>query len=327
MGRLDHQVKIRGFRVELGEIEEVLNQHPGVQTSVVVAWQDTPGNKRLTAYVVSRNGAASPLELRECLRVKLPDYMVPVAFVTLEVLPLTPNGKVDRKALPKPDFEAVADKAEFVAPGTPSEIVLARIWCEVLGLKQVGIHDNFFELGGHSLLAVRIFSEIEKMFGDRLPLATLFQTPTIEKLAIDLDDRSWKRSLSPLVAIQPRGSMPPFFGVHAGYGDVMFYSELARCLGKDQPFYALQAEGLKLCAMRYTSIEAIASYYLQEIRQVQAHGPYFLGGYCLGGVIAFETAQQLRATGEEVALLVLFDTHNPERPIRHSTIGKRSGWR
>jgi aspartate racemase len=323
LGRLDHQVKIRGFRVELGEIEEALNQHPGVQTSVVVAREDTSGDKRLTAYVVSRNGAASPSELRECLQAKLPDYMVPAAFVRLEALPLTPNGKVDRKALPKPDLEAVADKSKFVASSTPTEIALARIWCEVLGLKHVGIHDNFFESGGHSLLAVRIFSEIEKMFGDRLPLATLFQAPTIEKLANVLDDRSWKRSLSPLVAIQPSGLQPPFFGVHAGYGDVMFYSALARRLGKDQPFYALRAEGQKLCLTRDTSIEAIASYYLQEIRQVQAHGPYFLGGYCIGGIIAFEMAQQLRAAGEEVALLVLFDANNPERPVRLSTIGKR----
>ena len=339
LGRIDNQVKIRGFRIELGEIETVLRQHPSVQESVVIAREDiprdrrlvayvvardhTPGDERLTAHAVSRNGAASLSELREFLRVKLPDYMVPAAFVPLQALPLTPNGKVDRKALPKPDFGTGADESKFVAPGTPTEIALARIWCKALGLKQVGIHDNFFELGGHSLLALRIFSEIEKMFGDRPPLATLFQAPTIEKLATVLDDRSWKAALSPVVAVQRSGLRPPFFGVHGGYGDVMFYSELARCLGKDQPFYALQAEGLKLCAMRCTSIEAIASYYLQEIRQIQAHGPYFLGGFCLGGVIALETARLLRAAGEEVALLVLFDTSNPARPIPLSTVGKR----
>jgi amino acid adenylation domain-containing protein len=335
LGRIDSQVKIRGFRIELGEIETVLRQHPSVQESIVIAREDIRGDKRLVAYVVardhtpgdegltrhavSRNGAASPSELREFLQVKLPDHMVPAAFVPLEALPLTPNGKVDRKALPRPDFEAVADESKFVAPSTPTEIVLARIWCEVLGLKHVGIHDNFFELGGHSLLALRIFSEIEKEFGDRPPLATLFQAPTIEKLATVLDDRNWKAALSPLVAIQPSGLRPPFFGVHGGYGEVIFYSELAGCLGKDQPFYALRAEGLT----RDTSIEAIASYYLQEIRQVQAHGPYFLGGYCTGGIIAFEMAQQLRAAGEEVALLVLFDADNPDRPVRLSTIGKR----
>jgi acyl carrier protein len=230
--------------------------------------------------------------------------MVPAAFVVLEPLPLTPTGKLDRKALPKPDFEAIADESKFVAPSTPKESVLARIWCEVLGLKHVGIHDNFFELGGHSLLAVRILSEIEKKFGDRPPLATLFQAPTIGKLGTVLNDRSWKAALSRLMAIQPSGLRPPFFGVHGGYGEVMFYSELARRLGKDQPFYALQAEGLKLSLMRYTSIEAIASYYLRQIRQVQ-------------------TAQQLRAADEEVALLVLFDTSNPARPALLSTIGKR----
>jgi thioesterase domain-containing protein len=151
----------------------------------------------------------------------------------------------------------------------------------------------------------------------------LFQAPTIEKLATVLDDRNWKTASSPLVAIQPSGLRPPFFGVHGGYGEVIFYSELAGCLGKDQPFYALRAEGLKLCLTRDTSIEAIASYYLQEIRQVQAHGPYFLGGYCIGGIIAFEMAQQLRAAGEEVALLVLFDAQNPDRPARLLPILKR----
>jgi thioesterase domain-containing protein len=151
----------------------------------------------------------------------------------------------------------------------------------------------------------------------------LFQAPTIERLATVLDDRNWKAALSPLVAIQPSGLRPPFFGVHGGRGEVMFYRHLARYLGKDQPFYALRAEGLELFSTRDTSIEAIASYYLQEIRQVQAHGPYFLGGYCVGGIIAFEMAQQLRAAGEEVALLVIFDAQNPGRPARLLPIGKR----
>jgi amino acid adenylation domain-containing protein len=339
LGRIDHQVKMHGFRIELGEIETVLRQHPSVQESIVIAREDIPGDKRLVAYVVardhtpgderltqhavSRNGAAGPSEFREFLKVKLPEYMLPAHFVFLEKLPLTPNGKTDRKALPRPDFEALADESKFVAPRTPKEIVLARIWCEVLGLKQVSIHDNFFELGGHSLLALRIFSKIEKEFGDRPPLATLFQAPTIEKLATVLDDRNWKAALSPLVAIQPGGLRPPFFSVHGGYGEVIFYSELARCLGKDQPFYALRAEGPKLCLTRDTSIEAIASYYLQEIRKVQTHGPYFLGGYSIGGIIAFEMAQQLRAAGEEVALLVLFDSQNPDRPVLLSTVRKR----
>jgi amino acid adenylation domain-containing protein len=337
LGRIDNQVKIRGFRIELGEIETVLGQHPSVQESIVIAREDIPGGKRLVAYVVARdhtpgderlsrhavsgNGATSPSELREFLQVKLPDYMVPAAFVPLETLPLTPNGKVDRKALPKPDLEAVADESKFVAPSTPTQIVLARIWSKVLGLQEVGIHDNFFELGGHSLLALRIFSEIEKELGDRLPLATLFQAPTIEKLATVLDDRNWKATLSPLVAIQPSGLRPPFFGVHSVDGEAIYYSELARYLGKDQPFYAFQ--GLELCLKGDTSIEAIASYYLQEIRQVQAHGPFLLGGYCIGGVIAFEMAQQFRAAGEEVALLVLFDAQNPDRPARLLPIGKR----
>jgi thioesterase domain-containing protein len=161
------------------------------------------------------------------------------------------------------------------------------------------------------------------MLGKDLPLATLFQTPTVEKLAVILQERGWKATWSPLVAIQPRGSRPAFFAVHGGDGEVMFYSELARCLGNDQPFFGLQPKGLAGRGTSCTSVEAIASYYLQEIRRVQAHGPYFLGGLCTGGVIALEMAQQFRAAGEEIAILVLFDTNNPERPARRSSIKKR----
>jgi amino acid adenylation domain-containing protein len=183
LGRLDHQVKIRGFRVELGEIEEVLNQHPDVPTSVVIAREDTPGDKRLVAYLTSRTGPLRAADLREFLRTKLPDYMVPSAFVTLDALPLTPNGKVDRKALPKPDFEPAADSSKYEAPNKPTEIALATIWCEVLNLKQVGIHDNFFELGGHSLLVVRVQAMIKDKLEAEVSVVDLFQYPTISSLA------------------------------------------------------------------------------------------------------------------------------------------------
>ena len=247
--------------------------------------------------------------------------MVPTSFVKLESFPLTSSGKVDRRALPAPDLSTVS--REHVAPQNELEEQLAEIWQEVLGVQPIGVPDDFFALGGHSLLAVRIFLEIERRFGKKLPLATLFQTPTIEKLAAALREQAWKPTWSPLVAIQPRGLRPPFFAVHGGYGEVMFYSELARCLGEDQPFYGLQAEGLDGNPIRHTSMEAIARYYIQEIRRVQAHGPYFLGGYCTGGVVALEMAQQLRAAGEEVALLALFDTIHPEQSSPHSTVSKR----
>jgi thioesterase domain-containing protein len=185
------------------------------------------------------------------------------------------------------------------------------------------LNDNFFELGGHSLLAVRLFSQIEKSLGHKLPLASLFRAPTIAALAALIHEPGRNHGWSPLMAIQPRGNRLPFFAVHCGFGQVLFYRPLAQLLGPDQPFYGFQSEGLDGRPFKHTSIEAIAKYYIEAMRGVQPHGPYFLGGYCTGGVIAFEMAQQLRAAGEEVGLLVLFDAYNPVRPPRHYTLAQR----
>jgi amino acid adenylation domain-containing protein len=191
LGRLDHQVKIRGFRIELGEIETVLAAHPHVLNAVVVAREDSPGNKRLVAYVTARDGVApQTAELRELLQQKLPEYMVPAAFVTLERFPLTPNGKVDRKALPKPDFEATADPGKSMAPGTPTERLLAEIWCQVLGLNQVGIQQNFFDLGGHSVLMVQVQARVVEKLKTEVSIVEMFQYPTISSLARHLDQPS-----------------------------------------------------------------------------------------------------------------------------------------
>jgi amino acid adenylation domain-containing protein len=190
LGRLDHQVKVRGFRVELGEIEQVLNQHPGVQTSVVVLREDTPGDKRLTAYLVSRNGAASASELREYLLDKLPNYMVPAAFFPLEALPLTPNGKVDRKALPAPGSERPELSSNYVAPSNPTERILSDIWTKSLGLKKVGIHDNFFDLGGHSLLMVQVQAKVAEKLNTPVSIVEMFQYPTVGSLARHLSQPS-----------------------------------------------------------------------------------------------------------------------------------------
>ncbi|MBW4632892.1 MAG: amino acid adenylation domain-containing protein [Iphinoe sp. HA4291-MV1] len=187
LGRIDYQVKIRGFRIELGEIEVVLSQHPSVQEAVVIAREDQPGNKRLVGYVVPKSElTVTSSELRSFLKEKLPDYMVPSAFVTLEKMPLTPNGKVDRKALPEPDPTHSELEGTFVAPRTPVEEVLADIWTEILGLEQVGIHHNFFELGGHSLLATQVISRIYDVFQVKLPLRTLFETQTVADLAVSI---------------------------------------------------------------------------------------------------------------------------------------------
>jgi len=312
LGRIDDQVKIRGFRIELGEIEAVLSQHPAVQESVVLAREDVPGNKRLVAYVlVNQKPAPSMQELQHFLKEKLPEYMVPSAFVRLETLPLTPNGKVDRRALPAPDTTRPDLQEAFVAPRDTLELQLAHIWESILDVHPIGVTDNFFDLGGHSLLAVRLMSKIQQEFGQNLPLATLFQATTIEQLAITLRQPSGSRHWSPLVKIQPNGSKRPFFCLPGTGGNVLYLYHLARHLGLDQPFYGLQARGLDGEQMPHTRVEDMAAYYIEALQAVQPHGPYLLGGHSFGSYVAFEMAQQLQKQGQEVALLAILDTQAP----------------
>jgi amino acid adenylation domain-containing protein len=309
LGRIDFQVKIRGHRIELGEIEAALCAHPAVRESVVVAREDVPGDKRLVAYYVTTQMATvTTLELREFLKHKLPDYMLPSAFVRLEAFPLSPNGKIERRQLPAPNEAPSERQTDFVAPSNEWEQKLASLWEQTLGIVPISVTDNFFDLGGHSMLAVRIFAAIEKEWGYKLPLATLFHAPTIRQLAGKLRQQGWQPSWSSLVPLQPRGSKPPFFCVHAVGGNVLEYYDLARYLSPDQPFYGLQAVGLDGQQAPLTSIEQLAAHYLQELRRVQPTGPYYLGGRSFGGVVAYEMAQQLHHQGEEVALVALLDT-------------------
>jgi thioesterase domain-containing protein/acyl carrier protein len=231
--------------------------------------------------------------------------------VFMEKLPLTPNGKVDRRALPQPEGIGAERANGFLTPRDAIELQLANAWENTLGVKPIGIKDNFFELGGHSLLAVRLFAQIEKVFGKKLPLATLFQAPDVENFAKLLRQEGWLPSWSSLVPIQPNGSRPPFFCVHAHGGNVLNFNDLSRCLGPNQPFYGLQAQGLDGSRPRHNSVEEMAAHYIREIREVQPHGPYFLGGYCFGGQVAFEMAQQLRGEGVEVGLVALIDAYAP----------------
>lgn len=308
LGRIDHQVKVRGFRVELGEIETVLGQHPAVRESVVLAKEGPSGDKQLVAYIAPRQGPAPAVsELRGFLKRELPDYMVPAAFVSLDSLPLTPNGKVDRRALPTPDPARPDLKKVFVAPRDAVELQLAQIWEQVLDVQPVGIKDNFFDLGGHSLLAVRLFAQIEKAFGTNLPLATLFQRPTVEQLATLLHQAGGSTTGSSLVAIQPDGSKPPFFCIPGNLGNVFTdLGDLARHLGPDRPVYGLQ-DGIH----NPVQIEALAARYVEEIRAVQPEGPYLLGGICSGSLVAFEMAQQLQAENQKVALLAMIEPPPP----------------
>jgi thioesterase domain-containing protein/acyl carrier protein len=305
--RLDQQVKLRGFRIELGEIESALNSYACVCESVVLLREDAPEHKRLVAYIVPTGGAApSPSELSTFLHRRLPDYMVPEAFVVLEALPLTPNGKVDRQALPTPQVRRPELEGDFMAPRSTLEKYLAGIWEEVLNVPEVGIDDDFFDLGGDSLLAASMFAQIERTFSQQLPLATLLGAPTIRQLANALEGESEEALYSSLVEIQPYGSRPPFFCVHGAGGEVLNFYLLAQHLGPDQPFYAFQAASrdgeLDLC-----TIEEIAGSYIRQLYKLQPKGPYFLGGLSCGGIVALEMAKQLREQDQEVALLALLD--------------------
>ncbi|HYX27924.1 MAG TPA: amino acid adenylation domain-containing protein [Pyrinomonadaceae bacterium] len=306
LGRSDNQIKLRGFRVELEEIERAIRSHEAIENCVVIATNEI--DKRLVAYVITSDNSRERIaEVRNLVKAKLPSYMVPAAFEVIDEFPMTSSGKIDRRALPAPQFNRSVD-SELDLPATPLEEMLLEMWRQILKVDQIGINQNFFDLGGHSLLAVKLFLEIQETFGRNLPLATLFQAPTVRQLACVLRDEGWQGEWSSLVPIQTGGARTPFFCIHAVGGNVLEYHELARLLGPDQPFYGLQAKGLDGKSDPHTSIKEMAAHYLKEMREIQPHGPYLLGGRSSGGTIAFEMACQLKASGEEVALLALFDT-------------------
>ena len=319
LGRTDHQVKIRGFRVELGSIETYLSQHPGVKGVIAALRETSPGDSQLVAYVLLREHAAATAdELREFLKQKLPQYMLPAYFVFLDRFPLTSNGKVDRRAMPPPHELQHKVEDGFVAPRDDLERRLTDIWKEVLRTERIGIRDDFFALGGHSLLAVRLFAMIKTTMGKTIPLATLLKAPTIELLADALREKQEPAGWFSFVPIQREGSRPPLFCISSQFGDVLLYRSLAQLLGREQPFYALQVFGQSGLPRRHT-IESMATEYLREVRKIQPTGPYFFCGYCFGGRVALEMAQQLIAQGEQPPYLGLFVTYH----VLISTLSER----
>ncbi len=302
LGRIDHQVKIRGFRMELGEIETVLRNHAAVREAVVMAREDSPGDKCLAAYiVVHHQPAPSTSEFHNHLKEHLPEYMVPSTFTILDSLPLTPNGKVDRRALPTLDWTRPELEGAFVAPRTEVEKDLTRIWCDVLGLDRIGIHDNFFELGGHSLLAVRLVGRIEDYFRQGARIDRLLTCNTVAEMATVLFGESDKRladiQTSETVSEKPDGQ-PNFFCV-SDRGFTFHFRHLIRYLKTKPQIYTLPIPGIEGQECPFNQHEDIAACLIREIRKVQPLGPYYLGGYCVGGEIAYEIAQQLTVAGEE----------------------------
>ncbi|WP_437755164.1 non-ribosomal peptide synthetase [Sorangium sp. So ce1389] len=302
MGRRDHQVKIRGYRVELGEIEARVREHPAVGQAVVVVREDGAGGRAIVAYVVPRDGALDEPALRGFLKERLPEYMHPSDFVLLHALPLTANGKVDRRALPSP---AARRRREYVAPRTPVEEALARIWADVLGRPQVGVEDDFFDLGGHSLLAIPLMHRIQQALGGSLSLMAIFEAPTVAGLARLLDA---ERPASSVVALREAGSRPPLFCVDPTGRHVTAYEGLAGGLGDDQPVLGLELGPALAREAEAVSIRRIAERLSREMRERQARGPYLLLGWSLGGVLALAIARALEEQGERVAFLGILDT-------------------
>jgi amino acid adenylation domain-containing protein len=311
LGRLDHQVKVRGFRIELGEIESALTLHEAVRESVVTARDDERGEKRLVAYVVCAQPAPDTNALVAFLKKRLPDYMIPSAFVPLDAMPLTPNGKIDRRALPAPAAGRPQPALEFKEPVGEIEARLKAVWEKTLGVRPIGVNENFFELGGDSLLAADMLIQVQEVFGKKIALSTLINEGTVEDLARVIEAHTDEGPWASLIEFQTKGTRPPLFFVHAVGGEALGYRTLARLLGPEQPFYGLQARGLDGMQEPLSKIETMASAYLDEILSVRSEGPFLLGGYSFGAIVAYEMAQQLHARGHETVLLAVVDQEVP----------------
>ncbi len=330
LGRLDRQVKVRGFRVEPGEVEAVLAAHPGVREAAVAAREDAAGEPRLVGWVAP--SGLDPGELRGWLRARLPAHLVPEALVALDALPLTAGGKLDRAALPAPGGGGAA---AHVAPRTPAEEALARIWADVLRVERVGVRDDFFELGGQSILAIRLLARVRAELDAEVTVAELLVEPTVDGMARAVAGRR-SEVRPPLVALQTLGGRAPLFLVHPAGGHVLCYRALAVHLAPGQPVYALQPRGVDGGEAPLSDLEEMAAHYLEAVRGFRPRGPYRLGGWSFGGVVAWEMARQLAAAGEEPELLALIDTaplagaepadrRDPAEVVWHTVAGV-AGW-
>ena len=310
-GRIDQQVKIRGVRVELGEIESALMLHPHVAQCAVIAVAGEYTRLVACCEAVPGETIRQP-ELRAFLAERVPEAMLPAAIVAMDKLPRSGASKIDRVRL------AELIRAERMPMPAADEVVLARnvrelrlaeIWQQLLGVSPISVHADFFELGGHLDLAVKLMSAINRAFDANLPLATIFQNPTVEKLAFALRDRAvpW----SPIVRLQPNGDRAPLFCVHPAGGAVFCYSKLAPLVGFDRPVYGLQDRGVEPGADPYADIHEMAAAYVEAIRAVHPEGPYQLLGWSSGGTAAFEMATRLEAAGGRVSRLIMIDTPSP----------------
>jgi amino acid adenylation domain-containing protein len=318
VSRQDDQVKVRGFRVEPGEIEFALVQHSAVQNAAVTVWSEDFGTRLLAGYVVLKPNCEMP-DLRSFLLKRLPEYMVPTHIIALGALPMLPNGKLDRLMLPRSVIRKGLNAA-WVAPRTPGEEVIAGIWTAILKLERIGVHDDFFSSGGHSLLALQLLHAINAAYNMQLPLRLLFENRTVARQATEIErikvtELRDNLAYPLLVPLRADGTKIPFFLVAGGFGgeaELLVYAALTRHMDNDRPFYGLRIRGVDELVEPAT-VQEMAAEHIVEIRRVQKTGPYFIGGSCIGGVVAFEIAQQLSNQGEHVEMLVLVDSRFPSK--------------
>ncbi len=311
-GRVDQQVKVRGMRIELGEVEAVLSTHPGVESCAVIARSDGLAGVRLVAHVATHSEELSRRLLEEHAHRFLPAALVPSAWVLSPSLPLTPNGKVDRQALQGLALPEETDRPPRVAPSDPLEAQLLTIWEELLGQTGLGTTDDFFSLGGHSLLAVRLVSRASSVLGRTVPLELLFREPTVAGFAARL--RAEAEGTGVWVPLQPEGDGAPLILIHAVTGHVAHYRALASAMaarGLRRPVFGIQARGLGTEERSAANLEEMARDYVEELLRHRPSGPYLLGGWSMGGVVAFEMARQLEAAGKTVEAVLLFDSFAP----------------
>ncbi len=305
MGRIDQQVKIRGQRIELGEIEQALDALAGISSSVVLLNEDI-----LIANVIATEKSNPVTDQagtwKEILKEMLPAHMIPHQFNFVKEFPTTLSGKIDRKAF----LQLLPNKSTkrgFTEPSTKSEKIIANIWQECLSIDKIDVYSDFFELGGHSVVGVQVMARIEKETQNRLPLVALLKHPTIKNLASYMDRESivWDS----LVPLKPEGTKTPLYVIHGANHNVLMFNALAHKLDKDQPVYGLQSRGLNGVTEPHDSIDQMAADYISEIVASNPDGPYALGGFSYGGIVAYEMARQLLAQGKEVTILAQFDTY------------------
>jgi amino acid adenylation domain-containing protein len=303
IGRKDNQIKLRGFRIEVGEIEHCLSGHPKIKESIVLVHGTSEGDKRLIAFYIKEEDVTTA-EIRNFLRESLPEHMIPAQFISVKSFPLTANGKVDRNELAKNVSLESIEPVKFEKPANAIEEKLLEIWEEVLARKPISVSDSFFLLGGHSLLATRLMSKIKTAFNRDLAVSLLFKAPSVRELGAIISKEikvSNKMNGSSLVPVQPNGSQPPLF-VIPGY---LFYFNLSKYLGDDQPLYGFEP-------IPDLSIEDVSAVYIRGLKRIQPDGPYYIGGYCAGGIVAYEMARQLSARGDRIGLLALYEVYTPE---------------